>query len=293
MVHDLDSLRCFECAARSLNFRAAAKEVALSPPAFSDRIRRLEEELNAPLFLRTTRSVSLTPAGARLLPAARALLAQAANLAQVVHTDQEIPYELKVGTRFELGLSWLLPALRHLEVEKPERTVHLSFGDSPDLLARTQHGLLDATVTSARLSSAQLDAAKLHEEQYVFVSAPAATLLEHMSQAPEFTLIDASPELPLFRYFADAGPTDEDWRFGKTRFVGAIAGIRTMVLAGEGVAVLPLYLVHGDLDAGSLVPLFPKRTLLRDFFRLVFRTGHPHEHHLRALAEDLRRQPLQ
>lgn len=52
---DLESLRCFAAAAATLNFRAAARRVALSPGAFSDRLRRLEEELGVPLFVRTTR----------------------------------------------------------------------------------------------------------------------------------------------------------------------------------------------------------------------------------------------
>src|SRR2546423_1570208 len=45
---DFDSLRSFEAAATTLNFRAAADRVHLSPAAFSDRIQRLEEWLLAP-----------------------------------------------------------------------------------------------------------------------------------------------------------------------------------------------------------------------------------------------------
>lgn len=66
----LDSLRCFAAAARLLNFRAAARTVALTPAALGQRIQKLEEELGAQLFRRTTRSVALTEAGLALLPAA-------------------------------------------------------------------------------------------------------------------------------------------------------------------------------------------------------------------------------
>ena len=45
MLPDLESLRCFEEAARQLNFRAAAKAVGLTPAALGQRIRRLEEQL--------------------------------------------------------------------------------------------------------------------------------------------------------------------------------------------------------------------------------------------------------
>jgi LysR family glycine cleavage system transcriptional activator len=77
---DLDSLRCFDAAATTLNFRAAATRVHLSPAAFSDRIQRLESDLGAALFVRTTRLVELSDAGQRLLSLAREVLASAERL---------------------------------------------------------------------------------------------------------------------------------------------------------------------------------------------------------------------
>ena len=74
MWPQLESIHCFDVGARLLNFRAAAKQVFLSPAAFSDRIRRLEEQLGAPLFVRSTRKVVLTETGERLLPQARRML---------------------------------------------------------------------------------------------------------------------------------------------------------------------------------------------------------------------------
>ena len=44
MLPDLICLECFEALATHLSFRVAARQVALSPAAFSDRIKRLEEE---------------------------------------------------------------------------------------------------------------------------------------------------------------------------------------------------------------------------------------------------------
>src|SRR5687768_16790180 len=171
MLPDLESLRCFEAAATHLSFRIGAQAVALSPAAFGDRIKRLEDQLDAPLFARTTRRVALTPAGLRLLPQARRVLDEAARCRRVVHQqDLAVPFALSVGTRFELGLSWLTPALPQLQAQHRERSVHLVFGDSPELLARVRNGTLDCVVTSARLTSGELSYAKLHDEEYVFVA---------------------------------------------------------------------------------------------------------------------------
>src|SRR5947207_2476033 len=148
---DLDSLRCFEAAAVALNFRQAAATVGLSPTAFSDRIRRLEEQLGQTLFVRTTRRVVLTTAGQNLRPAVQRVLEDARRCLSPDGGD--LPFELTVGTRFELGLSWLTPALAPLRRACPGRTIHLYFSESEDLLARIQRGSIDCAVSSVRLAS--------------------------------------------------------------------------------------------------------------------------------------------
>ena len=68
-------LRAFESVARHLNFRVAGEELALTQSAVSRQIQALEEEVGVPLFLRHTRAVELTSAGALLLLAVVASLA--------------------------------------------------------------------------------------------------------------------------------------------------------------------------------------------------------------------------
>src|SRR5262249_3578107 len=70
----LESLRCFAEAARLLNFRAAARAVALTPAALGQRIQQLEGQLGRPLFHRSTRRVTLSEAGLALLPHAQRAL---------------------------------------------------------------------------------------------------------------------------------------------------------------------------------------------------------------------------
>jgi LysR family transcriptional regulator, glycine cleavage system transcriptional activator len=291
MLPDLESLRCFEAAAAEPSFRAAAARVALSPAAFSDRIKRLEELLGVRLFERTTRRIALTPAGRRLLPEATRTLAQAAAcLTAARDADRREAFELRLGTRFELGMSWLVPALGALEARRPERALHLFFGDSPDLLNRVKRGTLDAAITSARLSTADWSHERLHEEDYVFCGAPDA--LQQPVVAPEdaarHTLFDLHTDLPLFRYFADARPAEEVWAFAAVRQLGTIAAVRHRTLEGAGLAVLPRYFVAPDLAAGRLQVLLPDTALRTDWFRLVWRQGHPHDAELRRLSGALR-----
>jgi DNA-binding transcriptional LysR family regulator len=289
---DLDSLRCFDAAATTLGFRAAAARVHLSPAAFSDRIRRLEEDLGVTLLRRTTRQVALTEAGQRLLPLARQALAAADGVRAAARAPSApAPYELVIGTRYELGISWLCPSLEPLARRRPERTLHLFNADTPDLLRRLERGELDAVVASMRLSSPRLAYAALHPEHYAFVSR--TRCLRGRADAAKLTLVDVTPDLPLFRYLLDALPDAEPWPFARTEYMGGIGNIRHRVLDAEGrVAVLPRYFIARDLEAGRLVTLLPSVRPRSDSFRLVWRAGHPREAELVALAAELRARPL-
>jgi DNA-binding transcriptional LysR family regulator len=76
---DLRRLRFFVELARDLHFGRSAERQHVSQPTLSQQIKRLEDELGVALFVRPAGTVTLTPAGARLLPQADELLRHAAS----------------------------------------------------------------------------------------------------------------------------------------------------------------------------------------------------------------------
>jgi DNA-binding transcriptional LysR family regulator len=296
MLPSIDSLRCFQAAARLLNFRAAARSVALTPAALGQRIQKLEEQLGVTLFHRTTRSVALTEPGLALLPYAEQCLAAARDCVRAARGETgPPPMELVIGTRQELGLSWLSPQLDRLKAVHPSLEIHLYFGSGPDLLLRVRTMEIDCAVTSSRFTDPKLDSVRLHREGYVFVGST-ALLKEHPLDREEHarahTLLDAAADLPLFRYWRDAPGGGDRLRFARLVRLGSIEAIRLRVAAGAGVAVLPAYLVEREIATRKFRRIFPKVQALDDYFRLVFRADDPRRPFYDKLAASMLESPL-
>ncbi len=287
----VDSLRCFVAAAQQLSFRRAAAEVALTPAALSQRIKQLEDQLGCVLFDRSSRHVALTPSGTALLERARPALEALRACADVAESG---PSRLRVvlGTRFELGMSWLVPLVLELRTSAPHWRIELVFGSGPEILERLERAAVDAIVTSAPVADAMWESIVLHPESYVLVAAPA--LLERAplvvpADAEQHVLLDVDGDLPLGRYALSVSP---GLSFGDVWRVGTGAAVHLLAVAGQGVAVLPSYMVEADLREGRLVRVLPELELLGDTFRLIHRRGSPLSVALGELAGVLRSHPL-
>jgi LysR family transcriptional regulator, transcriptional activator of the cysJI operon len=104
-------LRVFRAVARHLNFRIAAEELLLTQSAVTQQIKALESEMDVPLFDRAGGRVSLTPAGAALLPFADRLAALAAEAREAVAAANGASAgRLALGASQTIG-QYLLPGL--------------------------------------------------------------------------------------------------------------------------------------------------------------------------------------
>lgn len=110
---ELRQIRYFVAVAEERHFGRAAARMNVAQPGLSQQISRLERKLGTPLFVRTTRRVALTEAGAALLPEARRIIADTARAESIV--GQTIRGErglLRIGFVSSAALT-IVPRLAH------------------------------------------------------------------------------------------------------------------------------------------------------------------------------------
>jgi DNA-binding transcriptional LysR family regulator len=123
----LGHLPIIVCVARHRSFAAAAAELGMSPSAVSHAVRTVEDRLATPLFARTTRSVSLTEAGARFLAGVEPALADIHQAIERLTAERgEVTGLLRINTlRVVLDIA-LIPILARLARQHPRLTVEIN-----------------------------------------------------------------------------------------------------------------------------------------------------------------------
>jgi LysR family glycine cleavage system transcriptional activator len=115
-------MRCAlsEAIARHMSFARAAEELHVTPAALSHQIRGLEEQLGLPLFTRRTRSIELTEAGARSIPACMPASRAWARRGRGGSIASATPTFSSSARRVGLTAKWLMPRLWRFLHAHPE-----------------------------------------------------------------------------------------------------------------------------------------------------------------------------
>ncbi|GGL53862.1 LysR family transcriptional regulator [Planomonospora parontospora subsp. antibiotica] len=137
-------MRYVVAVAETGNFTRAAEQCLVVQSALSHQIARLERELGARLFERTSRRVRLTSAGEAFLPAARQALEAAERArAEVAAAAGEIRGRLAVGAIPTVTAVDLPTALEHFHLRHRQVRISLRSGASEELTERVRQGTLD------------------------------------------------------------------------------------------------------------------------------------------------------
>ena len=119
---DLASLDTFIAIAETGSFSAAGERLHLTQPAVSKRIAALEQQLDARLFDRIGREISLTEAGRALLPRAYQILNVLDDTRRALtNLNGEVSGRLTLATSHHIGLHRLPPLHRGVQIRRHRR----------------------------------------------------------------------------------------------------------------------------------------------------------------------------
>ncbi|MEO8013451.1 LysR substrate-binding domain-containing protein [Polaromonas sp.] len=137
-------LRYFLVLAEELHFGRAARRLSISQPPLSLNIQQLEASIGARLFTRNSKQVTLTAAGLAFVPAARALLDQAAQAARHARdVGQGMAGSLAIGFAGTMLYSGLPDILEHFQAQHPLLRLMLKELSSSEQLVELAHDRLD------------------------------------------------------------------------------------------------------------------------------------------------------
>ena len=262
------NLRAFLAVARCGAFSEAARQLNVVPSVVAKRVGQLEHTMGTRLFERSTRKVALTEAGQKLQVRARGLVAEIDDAIRSLERDENrLEGHILLMAPTTLTTLVLADILNGFLHEHEHITMELMLVDRS--VNPAEEGFDLAISGHAASSYEGVVDIPLHPFEQVLCAAPAYLERRGTPQHPR----DLADHDGLF-----FKPLGTAWRFDSER--GQISvdvrprliandnvTLRSAALAGNGVAMLPRYVIGDALQAGTLVPLLASFDTPKAWFR--------------------------
>ena len=252
---ELSDLAAFIAVADNLSFRAAAARLGVTPSALSHTVRQLEERVGVRLLHRTTRSVSPTDAGRRLLERLRPAIEEIAGALDDLNGERARPFgRLRICTTHLAAAAVIAPVWARFLFTHPDVHLEVILDDaSTDIVARG----FDAGIGPRDRAAADMVAVRVMAPMKVaVVGAPGYFARRPPPRTPDDL---AHHDCIQFRRASDGSVID--WAFGRSRRI-PVAG-QLMVndpqicvraaIDGLGIAYTLEVLAEPFLRSGQLV----------------------------------------
>lgn len=258
MIDDLRAMAVFATVAEAGSFSAAGRQLRLATSGISQHVTKLEERLGVTLFYRSTRSLSLTNDGKRLLEHVQRMMSAAEDgLNSIADISSEPAGALTVtlpafmaNSQYELAI-WDFMR-RHKAIAITIKHLDRNFdlvAEGIDLALRMGE-MLDSTLRSRRLGS--FSRKLVCAPSYLTIAGPLETpddlrkcdFVSMQGLVDQISLINGEQEETI--------PTNR----GRV-LVDSFVALRSALRAGLGIQRLPATVAEGDLRSGALVELLP------------------------------------
>lgn len=257
-MNTLLNIKAFLLVARSGSFSAAARELGVAPSVVTKRITRLEDEMGAQLFVRSTRALALTPAGERLLPQYQRLVAELDEIiGATAAAERGIEGHLRVKGPTTLTSMYLGKIFCDFHARNPGLTFEIV------LLDRSVNPLeenFDLVIGALPASYPNVMDVPLCPYRIVLCAAPAYIDGKGAPEQPT-ELIEhdcVTSVLMGTTWMFENPPSSVSVEVRSKLHANDTRVLREGALSGIGIAVLPHFLIADDLRSGALVELLPQ-----------------------------------
>jgi DNA-binding transcriptional LysR family regulator len=260
-VGELEAIRTFLTVADQSSFSAAARLLGMTPASVTRTVSGLEEQLGVQLLLRTTRKVSLTSAGAAYAARVAPLVEGLARATEETRDLQKVTAgSLRVSAPMSLGMKVLPSVLSQFSIIHPRTSVAIELSDRFVDILQENYDL------AIRISGPPTDKStiwrKIRPVPRLLVASPAFLARNGIPKVPE----DLTTLECLSYHDQSKTETWELSRPGQVRTIEARGRFSInngdflcrLAVAGEGIALLPRFIVEEELRAGRLVEVLPE-----------------------------------
>jgi DNA-binding transcriptional LysR family regulator len=259
----MTAIRMFVLAMQHGSLAGAARQLGISTASVSRHVGALEAQLKVRLFNRAMRTLTPTEAGEMLLRRAKPLLEEIEEIIDAVSLLESRPRGLlRVNIRGIAASRQLVPALPRFLASNPEVDINLfvTNDEDVDLIA----GNIDVDIRYTRPDSADLVAKLLAPSRLVLVASAAAIdakgmpLPQNVEQVAAFDaiLFDTVENRAPWQFVGPDGRVQSCQPKGRLR-VNDGAVLRSAILAGLGIGMMPYHEIDRELASGQLVQLLP------------------------------------
>lgn len=269
---ELIDLRVLCAVARRGSFSAAAVDLGISVAYVTKRVAHLEKALGSPLFLRTTRKVSITAQGETVYTWACKVLEAAEALDQeVAQSRNTLAGSLKVSTSHRLGSLHIAPILARLRQQHPGLQVWLEMVDRRvDLIAEN----FDLDIRVGEVQEPHLVAHKIASSARVLCASPAYLAargvphtLQDLAGHECLMFRDRDQPFSVLRLEGPQGP--ESLQLSGTLGSNQSDAIHHWARQGLGIALLSRWDVAQSLREGALAPVLPQYRQPADIYAVT------------------------
>lgn len=254
----IDRMRAFALVAKNASFTTAAQRMGRSARLVSKYVADLEESLDVQLLNRTTRSVSMTDAGATYLKICEPLLDGFDELEEIVKNQQTaLRGAIHISAPTGFGAVRLAPSLADFAAQHPDVEIDLRLSDRR--VSVVEEGL-DLAIRVGPMRDSTLKVRQLGPMPLVVCASPAylrraGTPSHPRALATHQCILDGNMMNPTVWRFDVKGRELEVQMNGRLRSDSPAASAQ-LASAGAAIARCPAYTVSDALKSGELVELF-------------------------------------